>query len=1170
MQFAVEPSINRKLNRANLEAFPVISATAGIHYYRCGGRIPALCYAAAGIRCSSITIINIFHRSNFLGGIVQKALATVALVVLSFVSWNSAWHVYGGDWKRVYQNVTDHQLNDIWCFGENKVMAVGDKSEILQWDGSGWSRLNRENVGDMRSIWGTQENDVFISDKYLGYIYQYDGRDLTIDIAGGWPSFLDIWGSSRENVFFVGSRRPFIGGGGNDDTRIGTAIRYDGKSLWGMDVGAVGELAGVWGSSSEDVFAVGEAGVILNYNGQKWEAMESPVEVRLNGIWGSAGDDVFAVGKNGTILHYDGTAWTAMQSGTTLDFNAVWGAGRNEFYAVGDRGLVLHYDGTAWSEISIGTSLPLISISGSSPQNIFVLGTGSTIFHYDGSNWKEITNGTTNHLNGIWSDGRGEVFVVGENGDALHFDGVNWRKLISGTSVHLKDIWGSERSDVFSVGENGTILHFDGSGWSDMESSTTTGLEGVWGSGEADVFAVGEHGAILHFDGVAWTPMNSGTGENLYAIWGTAPDNVYAIGHQGLIFHYNGISWELSAFMDTYGPLRAIWGSGENDIFAVTQYGRIFHYNGGAWSEMLDISGKDLFGVWGNSENNVYSCGSYNILKHYNSVIYHYDGSIWHEIATDEFQVLKDISGSDGTNVFAVGEAGIILHFKLNPPQKPTLLTPSDSAAKIALRPTFAAGPFSDSDSSDTHSKTEWQVSTQPGFETLVFHKVTSDHLTTLSLPGLVLDEGMTYFWRVRYYDSHPSASAWADAFSLTTVDTNSDADGDGVADGQRVADTDDVDRDGTFDNFQPGIKSLNTATENRQLGISIISDSNGAAVDRIWSVDPNSESKVAKIHRMPFDVLALRITTGEPGDMVPITVYLSEAAPLGSRWYFYDALDGWQDYSSYADFSEDLLSLDLWLEDGGIGDVDGTANGVIVTAGAVCQESVNAFVTRLYQLCLGREPEPAGLAYWVEALLGGSKSAVEVAYGFVFSAEFMNKDTSDADYLAVMYRAFFDRAPDTDGLADWLSRMKAGLSRADTLNGFVFSAEYAQLVQDYKIEPNLEAFVRRFYRECLDREPDLTGLHYWVDALQNRSKAGADIARGFIMSPEFGNRGIEDDHFMEILYRAFFGRPPDAAGLSHWLAELEQGKDRGDVLDGFIYSDEFRALCNTFGISAY
>jgi hypothetical protein len=41
--------------------------------------------------------------------------------------------------------------------------------------------------------------------------------------------------------------------------------------------------------------------------------------------------------------------------------------------------------------------------------------------------------------------------------------------------------------------------------------------------------------------------------------------------------------------------------------------------------------------------------------------------------------------------------------------------------------------------------------------------------------------------------------------------------------------------------------------------------------------------------------------------------------------------VNGWQDYSDHAIFSEDRKSVTLEFKDGGFGDADGTANGIII-----------------------------------------------------------------------------------------------------------------------------------------------------------------------------------------------------------------------------------------------
>ena len=40
-------------------------------------------------------------------------------------------------------------------------------------------------------------------------------------------------------------------------------------------------------------------------------------------VWGTSSNDVFAVGDSGTILRYNGSAWSAMTSGTTECLNGI-------------------------------------------------------------------------------------------------------------------------------------------------------------------------------------------------------------------------------------------------------------------------------------------------------------------------------------------------------------------------------------------------------------------------------------------------------------------------------------------------------------------------------------------------------------------------------------------------------------------------------------------------------------------------------------------------------------------------------------------------------------------------------------------------------------------------------------------------------------------------------
>jgi len=115
-----------------------------------------------------------------------------------------------------------------------------------------------------------------------------------------------------------------------------------------------------------------------------------------------------------------------------------------------------------------------------------------------------------------------------------------------------------------------------------------------------------------------------------------------------------------------------------------------------------------------------------------------------------------------------------------------------------------------------------------------------------------------------------------------------------------------------------------------------------------------------------------------------------------------------------------------------------------------------------------------------------------------------------------------------------------------------------------------VQAFVTRFYVQCLNRQPDSGGLSEWVGRLMNGSKTGADVAHGFVFSEEFLANNHGNEAFLTILYSAFFNRQPDAEGYSAWLSRMAGGMNRGKVLDGFLKSQEFSQLCADFGITPY
>lgn len=104
-------------------------------------------------------------------------------------------------------------------------------------------------------------------------------------------------------------------------------------------------------------------------------------------------------------------------------------------------------------------------------------------------------------------------------------------------------------------------------------------------------------------------------------------------------------------------------------------------------------------------------------------------------------------------------------------------------------------------------------------------------------------------------------------------------------------------------------------------------------------------------------------------------------------------------------------------------------------------------------------------------------------------------------------------------------------------------------------------AQVVRLYKAALGRDPDQSGLNYWIDRLERGGQLG-DLGEAFIRSPEYAGRyGAPDDAgYVNQLYQNVLGRAGDDAGRSFWTGRLQQGASRRDVLAGFSESDENKA----------
>lgn len=106
-------------------------------------------------------------------------------------------------------------------------------------------------------------------------------------------------------------------------------------------------------------------------------------------------------------------------------------------------------------------------------------------------------------------------------------------------------------------------------------------------------------------------------------------------------------------------------------------------------------------------------------------------------------------------------------------PDAPYPIAPVDRET-VSTNPGLYTSAFSDLDSGDTHSASDWQVTKIPGdYSSPVFNCSTDRFdLTGIVVQSSVLTAGTTYYWKVRYQDNHGKWSEWSEETSMTAQNT--------------------------------------------------------------------------------------------------------------------------------------------------------------------------------------------------------------------------------------------------------------------------------------------------------------------------------------------------------------------------------------------------------------
>ena len=146
---------------------------------------------------------------------------------------------------------------------------------------------------------------------------------------------------------------------------------------------------------------------------------------------------------------------------------------------------------------------------------------------------------------------------------------------------------------------------------------------------------------------------------------------------------------------------------------------------------------------------------------------------------------------------------------------------------------------------------------------------------------------------------------------------------------------------------------------------------------------------------------------------------------------------------------------------------------------------SAEATLARFYEIGLGAEIDPNGLAYWA-GQLGAGASLGDIAARFAATRPFNDRfdaDLDEVEFVSALYREALGREGEPGGITYWAGQLEAGASRADLLATFAGSGE-AQALRDVTAGGGLEVpdFEQPTFRfGVASGDPDASSVVLWT-----------------------------------------------------------------------------------------
>ena len=241
------------------------------------------------------------------------------------------------------------------------------------------------------------------------------------------------------------------------------------------------------------------------------------------------------------------------------------------------------------------------------------------------------------------------------------------------------------------------------------------------------------------------------------------------------------------------------------------------------------------------------------------------------------------------------------------------------------------------------------------------------------------------------------------------------------------------------------------------------------------------------------------------------------------------------------------------------------------------------AFVTRLYNYALGRDPDPAGYQDWCTKLLYGQVNGAQVAEGILFSDEYINFNTDDTAYVSTLYHVFFDRDPDPAGLGVWTTALAEGTGRREVMTGFINSVEWANICAAAGIysgstaQPDIQLdvsdasinYVGSLLRNFSMFPPSDTEIMEIATDLTYLRTTCRQAASDIIFSDDFiaMAKVSSPSRVISIFFQAFDNRAPLPAETSALISAMNGNINLDFLFNYFVNRSSFSTYCVNRGL---